>query len=139
MPPVCANALAGGTRIVLLTKLSHSGRAFYRPDISSALQLPVRREYHADLTDAQWKLVEPFVRGNSIGPQLMVYSRCDVVNTLLYGSRTGVQWRYLPDDSPDWQSVYSYFRPWKKDGTLKLIHGVLRRASRVWPSSLLGS
>jgi putative transposase len=37
-----------------------------------------------------------------------------------------VQWRYLPHDFPDWQRVYSYFRQWRKDGTLKLIHDVLR-------------
>jgi hypothetical protein len=42
-----------------------------------------------------------------------------------------VQWRYLPHDFPDWQSVYSSFRQWKKDGTLKLIHDVLRGKVRL--------
>jgi putative transposase len=70
--------------------------------------------------------VEPFVRGNPVGPQPVVHSRREVLNAILYVSRTGVQWRYLPHDFPDWQSVYSYFRQWKKDGTLKLIHDVLR-------------
>jgi putative transposase len=49
-----------------------------------------------------------------------------VVNAILYISRTGVPWRYLPNDLPDWQSVYHYFRLWTKDGTLKLLHDVLR-------------
>jgi putative transposase len=78
------------------------------------------------LTDAQWALVEPFVRGNPVGPQPTVHSRREVLNAILYVTKTGVQWRYLPHDFPDWQSVYSYFRQWKKDGTLKLIHDVLR-------------
>jgi len=78
------------------------------------------------LTDAQWQLVEPFVRGNPVGPQPVVHARREVLNAILYVSRTGVQWRYLPHDFPDWQSVYSYFRQWKKDGTLKLLHDVLR-------------
>ncbi len=94
--------------------------------MSPGPQSPVRQKYPSDLTDAQWQLVEPFVRGNPVGPQPVVYSRREVVNALLYVSRTGVQWRYLPHDFPDWQSVYSYFRQWKKDGTLKLIHDVLR-------------
>jgi putative transposase len=78
------------------------------------------------LTDAQWALVEPFVRGNPVGPQPVLHSRREVLNAIFYVTHTGVQWRYLPHDFPDWQSVYSYFRQWKKDGTLKLIHDVLR-------------
>ncbi|HLK99127.1 MAG TPA: IS5 family transposase [Myxococcaceae bacterium] len=55
-----------------------------------------------------------------------MHSRRGVVNAILYLSRTGVQWRDLPHDFPDWQSVSSYLRQWKKDGTLKLLHDVLR-------------
>jgi putative transposase len=94
--------------------------------MSSLPQAPVRQQYPSDLTDAQWQLVEPFVRGNPVGPQPVVHARREVLNAILYVSRTGVQWRYLPHDFPDWQSVYSYFRQWKKDGTLKLLHDVLR-------------
>jgi putative transposase len=89
-------------------------------------QVADRKHYPSDLNDAQWELVEPLVRGNPVGPQPVVHSRREVLNAILYVSRTGVQWRYLPHDFPDWQSVYSYFRQWKKDGTLKLIHDVLR-------------
>ena len=32
--------------------------------MSSGPQSPVRQQYPSDLTDAQWQLVEPFVRGN---------------------------------------------------------------------------
>jgi putative transposase len=94
--------------------------------MSPTPQVAAREHYPSDLTDAQWELVEPFVRGNPVGPQPVVHSRREVLNAILYVSRTGVQWRYLPHDFPDWQSVYSYFRQWKKDGTLKLIHDVLR-------------
>jgi len=53
------------------------------------------------LTDAQWELVEPFVRGNPVGPQPVLHSQREVLNAILYVSRTGVQWRYLPHDFPD--------------------------------------
>jgi putative transposase len=94
--------------------------------MSPSVPATPRQPYPSDLTDAQWALVEPFVRGNPVGPQPTVYSRREVLNAIFYVTKTGVQWRYLPHDFPDWQSVYSYFSQWKKDGTLKLIHDVLR-------------
>lgn len=94
--------------------------------MSPTPQVVDRKHYPSDLTDAQWELIEPFVRGNPFGPKPVVHSRREVVNAILYVTHTGVQWRYLPHDLPDWQSAYYYFRQWKKDGTLKLIHDVLR-------------
>src|SRR4051812_19971636 len=94
-------------------------------------QMTRRQSYPSDLSDAQWEWIEPFVRGNSVGPQPVVHARREVLNAILYVSRTGVQWRYLPHDFPDWQSVYSYFRQWKKDGTLKLLHDTLRGKVRT--------
>lgn len=32
----------------------------------------------------------------------------------------------LPNDYPEWNTVYYYFRKWKKDGTWKKIHDALR-------------
>ncbi|NNB87806.1 transposase [Corallococcus exiguus] len=55
-----------------------------------------------------------------------MHPRREVVNAILYVTRTGVQWQYLPHDIPDWQSVYHYFRLWKKDGTWKRVHDALR-------------
>jgi len=89
--------------------------------------------YPSDLSDAQWELIEPFVRVNEakLGPQEVVHARREVVNAILYRTRTGCQWRYLPHDFPDWQSVYHYFQLWTKDGTWKRLHDELRRAVRV--------
>lgn len=61
------------------------------------------------------KLIKPFFRGNPVGPRPVVRSRREVLIAIFYVSRAGVQWRYLPHDFPDWQSVYSYFRQWKID------------------------
>lgn len=69
--------------------------------MSSPPQAPARERYPSDLTDAQWELVEPFVRGNPVGPQPVLHSQREVLNAILYVSRTGVQWRYLPHDFPD--------------------------------------
>jgi transposase len=38
----------------------------------------------------------------------------------------GCTWRNLPEDFPAWQTVYTYFRNWRKDGTWVAIHEKLR-------------
>ncbi|RZJ07651.1 MAG: IS5 family transposase [Acidovorax sp.] len=88
--------------------------------------MPSRTPYPSDLTDEQWALIEPFVGAVGGGPKEQVHPRREVVNAILYVTRTGVQWRFLPHDLPDWQSVYHYFRLWKKDGTWKRVHDALR-------------
>lgn len=43
----------------------------------------------------------------------------------------GVRWRALPGDFPVWQTVYTYFRNWRKDGTWLKIHDSLREWTRI--------
>jgi putative transposase len=40
----------------------------------------------------------------------------------LYVVTQGCKWRDLPGDFPAWQTVYTYFRNWRKDGTWKALH-----------------
>jgi len=54
-----------------------------------------------------------------------------VVNGILYVLRSGCSWRMLPKDYPPWQTVYEYFRQWRKDGTLTRMHDALRRQVRI--------
>ncbi len=49
-----------------------------------------------------------------------------VVNAILYLTVGGIQWRMMPSDFPPWQSVYTYFRKWRDDGTCRRIHDTLR-------------
>ncbi len=44
---------------------------------------------------------------------------------------SGCQWRYLPLEHPNWQSVYYHFRKWQKTGLWKQIHATLRAKVRV--------
>lgn len=94
------------------------------------IPMPMRKPYPTDLTDAQWELIEPFVRASTYGPQDVLHPRREVVNAILYILHTGAQWRYMPHDLPDWRLVYHYFAHWKKDGTWKEVHDVLRREVR---------
>jgi putative transposase len=55
----------------------------------------------------------------------------EIINAILYVSRTGCQWRFIPHDFPVWQTVYGYFRAWSKNGTWIKIHDILRGRVRV--------
>jgi transposase len=42
------------------------------------------------------------------------YEMREIVNAILYQTRTGCQWRYLPRDLPPYGAVYYYFALWRK-------------------------
>ena len=54
----------------------------------------------------------------------------EILNAFFYILRSGCAWRMLPHDLPPWQSVYYYFRKWRKDGTLECINAALRTQLR---------
>ena len=55
----------------------------------------------------------------------------EVLNAILYITRTGIQWRNLKETNfPDWQAVYYYFYQWSKNHVLEKINQSLNRAYR---------
>ena len=53
------------------------------------------------------------------------YSIRLIINAILYVNKTGIQWRMLPNDFPDWKLVYYYFRKWAQDATTEKIHHIM--------------
>lgn len=49
------------------------------------------------------------------------------LNGMLFWLHTGVPWRDLPERYGPWQTVYSRFRRWSRDGTWDRILGALQR------------
>nr|WP_039990688.1 transposase [Fischerella thermalis] len=45
-----------------------------------------------------------------------------VLNAIFYILLEAVRWRSLPGDFPAWQTLHTYFRNWRKDGTWLKIH-----------------
>ena len=90
-----------------------------------------RKAYGSDLTDDQWKLLEPLLPTPKGGGRPRTTDIREVVNAIFYLLRTGCAWRLLPHDFPSPGTVYDYFRAWTKDGTLYRIHDSLRRQVRV--------
>jgi transposase len=88
----------------------------------------MKRGYDTDLSDEQWEIVRPLVEAKT-GRKASV-SRRQVVNAILYVARTGCQWRNLPNDLPNWSTVYSCYHRWAWNGTLDKIHAELRSQVR---------
>src|SRR5258708_3759009 len=55
----------------------------------------------------------------------------DVVNAIFYISKTGCQWKMLPHDYPNYNSVYHHFRRWSCAGVWERINTALRESVRV--------
>jgi len=93
-----------------------------------------RAPYNSDLTDEQWCLIADLVpapeSNRTTGGRPPKYNRREIVNVILYVCRTGCQWRMLPNDLPDWQTVYRHFCHWHDDGTFERINDRLRRTIR---------
>jgi putative transposase len=84
--------------------------------------------YSTNLTDSQWqyinKLVDPDERKRK-------YCLKEIMNAVLYITKSGVQWRLLPHDFAPWQVVYYYFRKWKNYGIIEDVHDYLVAKTRV--------
>ena len=89
-----------------------------------------QQRYPTDLTDAQWKLIEPHVRATSGPGRPRTLDIREVVNAIFYLNRTGCQWEMLPRDFPNHNSVRYYFDKWTDDGTWQRINDRLREAAR---------
>ena len=86
--------------------------------------------YASDVTDAEWKLIEPLMPPASpIGRPRTTDLRA-VVNAILYIASTGCQWRQLPKDFPAYSTVQGYFYEWSCNGTFVAINHVLVMAAR---------
>src|SRR5687768_18544099 len=86
----------------------------------------MRKPYATDLTDAQWELVAPHIpRARRGGAPRRVDIR-EVVNAVLYITRTGCQWRLLPHEFPSWRTVHTYFSEGRNNGTWVRLCDALR-------------
>jgi putative transposase len=85
--------------------------------------------YPTDLTDSQWHLIKSLLPPPAATGRPRLDLR-EVLNATFYVVKGGIQWRLLPREFPCWQSVYSYFRRWRQDGTWRRIHDSLRAAVR---------
>ena len=90
-----------------------------------------RAPYPTDLTDRQFRRLEPHLPAAKPGGRPRSADMREIVNAILYVLRNGIIWRALPHDFPPWPTVYWYFRQWRLDGTWDAIHAALREEVRL--------
>jgi len=86
--------------------------------------------YPSDLTDSQWDIIQEMIPAAKSGGRPRSLDMRQVINAILYVTVGGIQWRMLPKEYPNWQSVYTYFRNWRRDGIWQRIHDTLRAKVR---------
>jgi putative transposase len=90
----------------------------------------MRKPYKTDLTDAQWDLLQPLLPPARVKNGFPPTDLREVINTILYQTKTGVQWEYLPHDLAPRSTTFDYYQQWSTDGTLQRILDAVRRATR---------
>jgi putative transposase len=87
----------------------------------------MRKGYPSDLTDAQWAILAGLIPPQPPGGgRRRTTDVRQVLNAIFYRLRSGCAWRMLPKDFPPFQTVYEYYRNWRRDGTWEKIHNALR-------------
>jgi transposase len=92
------------------------------------------RAYPTDLTDPEWAEMAPliptpaWILGHGGRPE--EYCHRQLIDSMLYLTDNGIKWRAMPADFPAWDDCYRFFRRWKTQGLLTVVHARLRRACR---------
>ena len=91
---------------------------------------PQRPAYSIDLSDAEWKVLEPLLLQPKGSDRPRTVDLREILNAIFYLQRTGCQWEMLPHDLPLHGTVFKYFRKWRRKGIWRDIHDTLRHNLR---------
>jgi putative transposase len=87
--------------------------------------------YPSDLTDEEWKLLEPLLPPPKHTGRKRKYELREIANAIFYLLRGGGTWRMMPRDLPPWQVVYWHFAQWRGSGVWQNANDTLRTQLRV--------
>jgi transposase len=79
-----------------------------------------------DLTDEEWARLEPLLPDRTPRRGGRWLDHRQVIDGVLWRTRTGCPWRDLPASYGNWKTVYSRHRRWSGDGTWEKILDGLR-------------
>lgn len=74
-----------------------------------------------DLTDRQWRVLEPLLPRPQRPGRPRKWTRRQLVDGVRWRVRVGAPWRDVPERYGHWQSVYGLFRCWQRAGVWALI------------------
>lgn len=86
-------------------------------------------KYGSNLTDAQWEYLKPMLPKPAKRGRPPTDLR-QVIDAIFYVVKGGIPWRYLPTNFPPWQTVYGFFRRWKREHLWAALNDALRSLIR---------
>jgi transposase len=75
----------------------------------------------ADLTDAQWAVLEPLLPPGKKPGRPPTWTKRQLIDGIRWRVRVGAPWRDVPPAYGPRQTVYGLFRWWQRDGTWRAI------------------
>ncbi|WIY07512.1 transposase [Amycolatopsis mongoliensis] len=84
----------------------------------------------ADLTDAQWAILEPLLPVGKKPGRPPLWSKRQLLDGIRWRVRVGSPWRDVPPVYGCWQTVYGLFRRWQRAGVWALILAALQTLGR---------
>ena len=90
----------------------------------------MRDAFPADLSDPEWALLARLLPAPKPTGRPRKWPDRLIADAVFYVLRSGCAWRMLPREFPPWPTVFSRFRRWRLDGTLRRAHDVLRVLAR---------
>ncbi len=109
---------------------SEKFRELKKRERSDNLEVPnfqIMQTQFTELSDSQWEIIEKFF----LHHQPKRHSIRNILNAILWITRTGTQWRNLESKYPKWESVYYYFNLWRKSNLLSEVLATLTQLERV--------
>src|SRR5215217_5840187 len=115
------------------TSQNNPSEAVWKVDLGGcfATLARMRKRYPTDLSDAEWRYIEPHLPASKGHGRPRTHSLREILNAVFYLLKSGCQWRLLPHDFPRWPTVYWYFRKWRLDGAWERINRAIRERLRV--------
>src|ERR687897_629840 len=90
----------------------------------------MKRRYPTDLSDLEWRCIEPYVSPPNKRGRPRIHSLRRVLDAVFYVLRSGCAWRLLPRGFPPWRAVYYWFSKWRIEGTFERLNAPLRERLR---------
>ena len=89
-----------------------------------------QKTYPSDVSDDEWAFVVPYLTLMREDAPQRDHSLREVFNGLRYIVRTGMQWRFMPNDLPPWPTVYQQTQRWVQAGVFEQMVHDLRMLMR---------
>lgn len=85
-----------------------------------------------ELTEREWKLVEPHTLGRPGTGGGTGRDNRQFVNAVVYRVRTGCSWRDLPERFGPWNTVARRFRRWAQAGVWQALFEAVQEPDYAW-------